>query len=152
MQMLLMRVSRNYGWKCMQRIGELDLQPRQIPLLMAIRRQEGVSQRELARIMHNTPPTVNVSIQRLEKAGLVQRRRDDADQRKIHVLLTEQGQRTCQELDRYMEETERMMFQDFTEEELKLLGGMFQRMLHNIEKIPGSQFPDCPEGQKGEFD
>ena len=38
-------------------------------------------------------PTVNVSIQRLEKADIVCRRRDDKDQRIMRVYLTENGKK-----------------------------------------------------------
>lgn len=148
LQVMLMKVSKNFGWKCMQRLNELGIQPRQLPVLIAISREEGISQKRLAEVLHNTPPTVNVSVQRLEKAGLVIRERDQQDQRKIHVLLTEQGTTLMNSLKDSMEEMEKEIFLGFDPEELCKVREYLERILKNIDKIPGESCPDDPVGGK----
>ena len=80
MPALFMEINRQYGMRCMQRIREIGIQQGQMPIIMIVYRHNGCSQKEIAEWMGVTPPTVNVSIQRLEKADIVCRKRDDKDQ------------------------------------------------------------------------
>ena len=79
MPALFMEINRQYGMRCMQRIREIGIQQGQMPIIMIVYRNNGCSQKEIAERMGVTPPTVNVSIQRLEKADIVCRKRDDKD-------------------------------------------------------------------------
>ena len=67
MPALFMEINRQYGMRCMQRIREIGIQRGQMPIIMIVYRNNGCSQKEIAECMGVTPPTVNVSIQRLEK-------------------------------------------------------------------------------------
>ena len=93
MPALFMEINRQYGMRCMQRIREIGIQQGQMPIIMIVYRHNGCSQKEIAEWMGVTPPTVNVSIQRLEKADIVCRKRDDKDQRIMRVYLTENGRK-----------------------------------------------------------
>ena len=94
MPALFMEINRQYGMRCMQRIREIGIQQGQMPIIMIVYRHNGCSQKEIAEWMCVTPPTVNVSIQRLEKADIVCRKRDDKDQRIMRVYLTENGRKS----------------------------------------------------------
>ena len=59
---------------------------------------EGMSQRDLADILHLSRPRVTAILQRLEKAGAVARRADEHDQRLTRVALTAEGRRLAEEL------------------------------------------------------
>ena len=52
---------------------------------------DGVSQRDLADMLHVARPTVTRMLQGMEKAGLVERRADETDQRLTRVYLTATG-------------------------------------------------------------
>ena len=49
---------------------ELEIHPSQIPILAILGKNEEYSQKEIAQILGVKPPTVTVSIQRLEKMGM----------------------------------------------------------------------------------
>ena len=83
-----------------------------------------------------TPPTVNVSIQRLEKADIVCRKRDEKDQRVMRVYLTENGQRIVEEIKQQSRDVEKVMFNNFSEAELCLMRRFFEQILENILQIP----------------
>ena len=91
MQFLLWQISRQYAARCYRQITEQGLQPTQMPFLIMLHRHDGCSQKEMAEWLHIKPPTVNVSIQRLEKSGIVERKRDEADQRIARIYITEKG-------------------------------------------------------------
>ncbi|MDQ3480538.1 MAG: MarR family winged helix-turn-helix transcriptional regulator, partial [Actinomycetota bacterium] len=69
-------------------LAELDLYPGQELLLMAVAREEGIAQGDLGDYLNVEPPTVARSLQRLERAGLVERRLNPHDGRVLRVYLT----------------------------------------------------------------
>lgn len=59
--------------------------------LRALWDEDGLTQAELSRRIGTMEPTTLSAIQEMERRGLVQRARNDADRRKIDVFLTEKG-------------------------------------------------------------
>lgn len=143
MQELYMDISRCYAEKCLGQIKELGLQPGQMPIIMVLSRSDGCSQRRMTELLRNKPSTVNVSIQRLEKVGLVCRRRDEKDQRIMRVYLTVKGKETVKVLQSRFQEMEKQMFGNFSETEMCLLWRFFLQILDNMEKIPGTSAELC---------
>ena len=135
MPALFMEINRQYGMRCMQRIREIGIQQGQMPIIMIVYRNNGCSQKEIAECMGVTPPTVNVSIQCLEKADIVCRRRDDKDQRIMRVYLTENGRKIVDELQQESKAVEKVMFSNFSETELCLLRRFFEQILDNIDQM-----------------
>ena len=65
--------------------------PGQFFCLRVIGGHDGTSQRELADELHVAPPSISRMLQSMERAGLVERRDDERDQRVTRVYLTEHG-------------------------------------------------------------
>lgn len=59
---------------------------------------DGLSQRELSTRVGMMEPTTVIALRSMEKAGLIERRRSDADRRKVRVLLTAKAKRLRNEL------------------------------------------------------
>lgn len=143
LQMLFMEISRYYAGRCFQQISELEIHPSQMPFIMILSRRDGCSQKEMAECLEIKPPTVNVSIQRLEKSGMVCRKKDALDQRIMRVYLTDKGKETVKRIMRKAEEMEKIMFQDFSETELCLMRRFFEQMLNNLHSMPGTPVEKC---------
>ena len=60
-------------------------------LLKVIGRNDGIIQKDLARLVDMRPPSVTEAVGRLEGLGYIRREADRGDQRMMHVFLTEQG-------------------------------------------------------------
>lgn len=60
-------------------------------VLRCVGKYPGISAGNLATLLHVDPGTISASIKRLEKKGLVQRRRDPKDKRRVFLGLTEEG-------------------------------------------------------------
>jgi DNA-binding MarR family transcriptional regulator len=60
-------------------------------VLRVLASHEGITQRDLAEILHLSRPTVTTMLQRLEQHGLVERWDDEADQRLTRIRLTDKG-------------------------------------------------------------
>lgn len=72
-------------------LGDLGSNPGQSMCMREIAHNEGISQAELAKLLGIKPPTVSVMLQKLERAGLVERRADEHDQRYMRLYLTDDG-------------------------------------------------------------
>lgn len=59
--------------------------------LALLARNEGMKQADLARNAHVRPSSVSEVLERLEKSGLIERRRDQKDRRVLRVYLTDKG-------------------------------------------------------------
>jgi DNA-binding MarR family transcriptional regulator len=66
--------------------------------LRALSENDGVSQRDLATMLHLSRPRVTTMLQALEAAGAVVRRSDERDRRLTRVFLTPEGRRREREL------------------------------------------------------
>ena len=71
----------------------LGVTARQATLLWLIRRTPGLSLRELAELERISPPALSGHIDRLERAGLVERVRSTSDRRRVGLRLTPAGER-----------------------------------------------------------
>ena len=75
----------------MRMMTEQGGHPGQSGVLPIIAKHEGISQRELAGMLHLSPPTVTAMLQKMERNGLIQRTDDPTDQRVTRLKLTEAG-------------------------------------------------------------
>lgn len=132
---LFMKVDRHFMTKCFGQMQELGIYPGQIPVLGLVAKKDGLSQRELAKILNIKPPTVNVSVQRLEKAGFLYKKPDEKDQRVTRIYLTEKGKETKVKALERIHKNKAVMLEGFSEAEQCLLRRFLEQILANIEKI-----------------
>ena len=103
--------------------------------------QEGWLKPEGAwKILNIKPPTVNVSVQRLEKAGFLYKKPDEKDQRVTRIYLTEKGKETKAKALERIHKNEAVMLEGFSEAEQCLLRRFLEQILANIEKIQPEEF------------
>jgi DNA-binding MarR family transcriptional regulator len=71
---------------------QLGVTARQATLLWLIRTNPGLSLRELADSEHISAPALSGHVDRLEKAGLIERARSEQDRRRVGLALTAEGE------------------------------------------------------------
>jgi DNA-binding MarR family transcriptional regulator len=86
---VLLRLSRELR----QETEQLGVTSRQVTLLWLIRGNPGMSLRELAAEERISAPALSGHVDRLEKAGLLARVRDEGDRRRVGLALTDEGER-----------------------------------------------------------
>lgn len=128
----VVRFMHEFGSSNFKKIQKLGIHPGQLPVLGFIDQWEGTSLREMADKLHIKPPTVTVTVQRLERTGLVYRRMDERDQRVFRIYLTEKGKDISKKLKQLVEENERTMIAGFSEDELEQLKNFLKRMSDNL--------------------
>lgn len=72
-------------------LAELGLHTGQEILLMHLWEHDGLIQSELASLMQVEAPTLTKMIHRMEKAGFLERRKDEEDARICRIYLTQAG-------------------------------------------------------------
>jgi len=91
-------------------------------------REEGLSQRELARRVRVEAPTLVRHLDRMEHEGLVVRRRDARDRRVVRVCLTDAGRARHEELRAIAVDVDRQLRSLLTPEEARTLERLLQRI------------------------
>lgn len=100
--MALVRAARAHRAAAAQLLAEVGLHPGQEALLMELWQGDGQTQAELAEALAVEPPTITKMLQRMEAAGLVQRKPHPDDRRAQRVFLTARGKRLQQKVDRLL--------------------------------------------------
>jgi DNA-binding MarR family transcriptional regulator len=87
----LVQICRAHRNRADTALNELGLHVGQEWILFELWREEGQTQSQLAEQMCLEPPTITKMLQRMEGAGLVERRQDSEDARVSRVYLTDRG-------------------------------------------------------------
>jgi DNA-binding MarR family transcriptional regulator len=72
---------------------QLGITARQATLLWLVKRSPGLALAELAAEEGISPPAMSGHVNRLERAGLLERVRSDDDRRRVGLRLTDEGER-----------------------------------------------------------
>jgi len=111
-------------------------------VLKVLWEEEGLTHSELARRLHVQPATVTNIITRMEKAGFVERRSDEKDQRVSRVYLTDKGREIQGQVKQIWREFEAQVFAGFSAKERAALQQFFVRIRDNLLQL-GDDEPCC---------
>jgi len=96
------------------------------------RMHPGVTQLELVKATHLKPPTISVTLQKMERDGLVTRRDNEDDLRQTLVFLTEKGIAIDERIHRLHEEGDAIALSGLSEEEVDMLSALLNRVIDNL--------------------
>jgi len=131
---LLAQVCRLHHARIHQLLEALGLYRGQPRVLHILWDQDGLTHKELADIMGITPATITKMIQRMEKAGFVQRQPDPADQRISRVLLTDTGRAVQTQVEATWQQMEQEIFAGLSDDERVDLRRYLQKIRKNLEE------------------
>jgi DNA-binding MarR family transcriptional regulator len=115
-------------------LNKIDLYPGQHKLLFFLKENDGLSQKDLSKKLNITPATVNVMVRRMEKQNILERRKDQNDQRIIRVFLTKKGYDLISKSQEAIKTIENEMFEGFSLEEKLLLKRFFNHIEENLTR------------------
>lgn len=130
--MLLNEVSHLMGDRIHSHHDELFAQRSIRLLIMELARRDGRTQLELVNATHLKAPTVSVTMQKLEKEGVVTRRPDEYDQRATRVFLTEKGRELDNRTRKSVFETEEIAMARLSEEERENLSRLLLKVRDSL--------------------
>jgi DNA-binding MarR family transcriptional regulator len=136
---LLAQVCHLHHSRAHQLFEAIGLYRGQPPVLRALWEQGGLTQTELAGRIKVSPATMTKMLQRMEKAGFIQRQPDPEDQRISRVYVTEAGRAIKAALEESWQTMEMDTFAGFSLEEQGLLRRFLLQMRANLELATGEK-------------
>ncbi len=128
----LVQVSRTMRKQAAVDLGHLGLYVGQEMFLLPLWARDGLTQSQLVAALGVEPPTVTKVVERMAKAGLLERRRDPEDGRVSRVYLTASGRALEEPVRRFWEALEQRVLAGCTPEERMLLRRLLQHMDANL--------------------
>jgi DNA-binding MarR family transcriptional regulator len=139
---LMVHVCKLSGDRIRMRMEEIGLHRGQGFILRHLWHDDGISQKLIARALHIRPASVTNALQRMEKAGWIERRADEADHRVSRVFLTAKA--------RELHDQIRKTFRELEEEILEPLSEMEREALRSIlQKVHRRLLQGVPEERRG---
>lgn len=125
---ILSQVAHLSGCYAKQSYETFDLKPWQAGILIVLSMEGELSQRELAKKLNQTPPSVTTAIQKMEKLGYITRTPDPEDQRILRLRLTDKSREYLEHIREATQKIEEHILKGMNMEE-KLL---FRRLLMQV--------------------
>jgi DNA-binding MarR family transcriptional regulator len=129
---LLARMCRVHRSRAHALLDGIGLHRGQQFVLSELWESEGITHSELAERLQVRPATVTSVLKRMERTGLLERRRDTADERVSRVYLTDAGREIRESVERVWQGLEEETFMGFSAEELGSLRGYLERIGENL--------------------
>ncbi len=139
---LLTRVCRLSVGRMKVRMENVGLHRAQGFVLFYLWHHEEASQSDIARAQRISPATVTNTLQRMEKAGWIERHQDSNDQRVIRVRLTARAKALYEEARSQFREMEEEITATLAVEERENLRGYLLRIHERLVELSGTQAPD----------
>ncbi|WP_243291002.1 MarR family transcriptional regulator [Bacillus sp. FJAT-47783] len=101
-------------------------------LLRMVEKNQGVNQKDLADMIKKDRPSTTRLLDNLERKTFIIRKRDEKDRRAFSIFITEEGERLLNKINIHEREYQTILFEDFSEDELKQLIHFFEKMRDNL--------------------
>ncbi|MCR4704729.1 MAG: MarR family transcriptional regulator [Lachnospiraceae bacterium] len=119
-------------------LAKMNLTTAQLNVLLYLMRaaedHADVTSRDLEKLFHVTNPTMAGILKRLETKGFINRKKSGGDGRTKLIMLSEEAREQTALMRQQLDETKRIVFDDFTEDELSKMYEMLQRLMENLTK------------------
>ena len=129
---LFRRTDRHLRRCIEKKVNHTGVYQSQHRLLMHLNHHPNCSQIEIAREMDISPAAVAVSLKKLESGGYITRETTESDNRTHRVTITKKGRSVIERSEQMFWETEKAMFEGFSEEEMQSLQQFFERIYENL--------------------
>ena len=123
-------LAKRIGDEHLKQIGLTQSQA-DVFILLAHEQERVFHQRDIERALNYTNPTVTGLLNRLEQKNFIVREIDPNDSRARIIKLTDVALATLEEIYQSIRQTEKMIFEGFSKEEMDILIPMMSRMAKN---------------------
>jgi len=121
----------------------------QSKLLQLIAKNEGIIQRDLAEQMDMRPSSMTEALGRLEQLNLILRKRDEKDQRSMHIYLTNKGKEIVEDAIRseeeFMKKFTDIVFKEISEEEIEKMLAITSKLCKSLDTLDLKESKDRDE-------
>ena len=115
-------------------LKKYDLTMTQMGALMMLHfeKQDCCTLKEFEKILHLAQSTTVGIVKRLEQKGLVETKIDAADRRNKNINITNGGLQLCKQTCEHMDQTTKLLLEDFTDEELDIFNHVMRRICEKV--------------------
>lgn len=131
---LLAQVCKLYRARADAHLDTIKMHVGQEMILSRLWIEEGLTHSELAEQLFVSAPTITNTVNRMAKAGLVERRQDSEDQRISRVYLTSAGRQIRSSVEALWLELDQQAFSGFSLEERMLFRRLLMQLQENLVK------------------
>lgn len=103
-------------------------------MLFYLARNDGVTQLDLVRSCRLKPPTVSVTLKKMEDEGYVLRETDPGDLRQVRVFITKKGKQLNRQIHERVEALEQLFCESLAPEEQRELRRLLLKMRAHYEQ------------------
>ncbi len=140
----MLRVTRLHKSVIEKRISELGLHRTQHMLLNYLMRSDGApSQKQIAESFNVTPAAIAMSLKKMEKNGLIERRSSETDNRVNVITVSEKGKELLERTRMIFTQIDEAMFDGVTDEDYDEMKRIFGIMTDNLLNIGAVDEPKC---------
>ncbi len=129
---MLAHVCKTHRNKAAELLATVDLYVGQEMFLLQLWKRDGLSLSEMAELVHVQPATASRMLDRMETAGLVERRQDIEDGRVSRIFLTQEGQNLHEPVREVWAELENISMANLTADERILLRRLLLQVYQNL--------------------
>lgn len=125
---LMFRTARGMKKMLDSRLSKFNVTSSQASVLNTLFNSDGLSLSEIGRSVHLDKPAITGLADRMEKDGLVERRRTSTDRRIIQLFLTEKGRSLYNSIETIIVETDQRLVKSLSILEIETLHEMLQNI------------------------
>ena len=126
------QLSHRYSQIIFHQFRRFGIHPGQMPLLMLLDQNDGLNQSEICRKLRIKPSTAAVSLQRMEKNGLIYREAVPYDARLKRIVATEKAMQYQELIHQSLEETEDRLTSGISPQDLAVFFRVINQMIRNM--------------------
>lgn len=132
---LLLSTHLIFHKKVFTKLSDTGLTFGQPKVLDYLKDHDGCVQKDIAAACEIEPPTVTSLLQRMEEAGLIERKALNGNRRSLYVFLTENGRSAQEKVSIVLDSLEALAFEGLTEEEAETFMNLFSKINQNLTKL-----------------
>lgn len=125
-------LARLFARAITQRNQEIGIMPGQMPALLALLEEEGLSQKDLRERIQVEQPTLANTLNRMERDGLIERRGDPVDKRRSFIYLTDKARDAAKTVIANAKAVNRHATAGMSTEEKETALALIDRMIGNL--------------------
>ncbi len=107
------------------------------PIIMMLSFQDGLTQLDIAKNTHMAPPTISLTLQKMEASKLVRREEDADDKRQVRIYITDEGRKLDQEMKKIIQKMESVAFVNVSPQEQKVVEEILEKTVCNLLNAGG---------------
>ncbi len=108
-------------------------------ILSIVAHHDGLSQLEIVRLSSLRPPTVSLTVNKMEEEGLLVREADPNDKRACRIFISKAGREHQKRVFESIKKIEKIIMSDIDEQDYEILMKLLTRMRDNILADGASQ-------------